>query len=192
MTVSAGSQTAPGTYTLTVTGTGTATHSTTYSLVVGGGSGSCQASQAVVNGGFENGVTPWTQTDGVINNRTSERPAHSGSYMAWLGGWGSTHTDTLAQSLTVPAGCSTYQLSFHLRTDTSEAAGSPAYDTLTVTLGTTTLATFSNRDATNSYVQKTFDVGAFAGQTVSLGFTSREDAYLQTSFVIDDVTLNAS
>lgn len=192
MTVSAGAQTAPGTYTLTVNGTGTAAHTTTYSLVVGGGGGSCRASQAVVNGGFENGVAPWTQTDGVINNRTSEKPAHGGSYMAWLGGWGSTHTDTLAQSLTIPAGCSTYQLSFHLRTDTNESAGSPAYDTLTVKLGARTLATYSNQDATNSYVQRTFDVGAFAGQTVSLGFTSSEDAYLQTSFVVDDVTLNAS
>ncbi|MFE7425608.1 M28 family peptidase [Streptomyces sp. NPDC057545] len=192
MTVSAGSRTAPGTYTLTVTGTGTATHTTTYSLVVGGGGGSCQAAQAVTNGGFESGVAPWSQTDGVINNRTSEKPAHSGSYMAWLGGWGSTHTDNLTQPLTVPAGCSTYQLSFHLRTDTAESAGSPAYDTLTVKLGTRTLATYSNADATNSYVQKTFDVGAFAGQTVTLGFTSSEDAYLQTSFVVDDVTLNAS
>ncbi|MGW2111719.1 M28 family peptidase, partial [Streptomyces sp. NPDC001948] len=191
MTVSAGAQAAAGTYTLTVTGTGTATHTTTYSLVVGGGS-TCQARQVVANGGFEDGVTPWTQTDGVINNRTSEEPAHSGSYTAWLGGWGSTHSDTVSQSLTVPAGCSTYKLSFYLSTDTDESAGDPtAYDTFTVKLGTKTLATYSNVDATGSYIQKTFDVGEFAGQTVTLGFTSKEDAYLQTSFVVDDVTLNA-
>lgn len=65
-------------------------------------------------------------------------------------------------------------------------------NTFTVKLGTRTLATYSNRDATDSYVQRTFDVGAFAGQTVTLGFASSEDAYLQTSFVVDDVTLNAS
>ncbi|MFF2043787.1 M28 family peptidase [Kitasatospora sp. NPDC058170] len=35
LTVSVGSSTAPGTYTITVTGTGSATHTTTYSLVVG-------------------------------------------------------------------------------------------------------------------------------------------------------------
>ncbi|MFF8616635.1 M28 family peptidase [Streptomyces sp. NPDC015350] len=191
MTVSAGAQTAAGTYTITVTGTGKAAHTTTYSLVVGGG-GSCQARQVVVNGGFENGVTPWTQTDGVINNRTSEKPAHSGSYTAWLGGWGSAHSDTVSQSLTVPSGCSAYKLSFHLRTDTDESAGDPtAYDTFTVKLGTKTLATYSNTDATGSYVQRTFDVGEFAGQAVTLGFTSNEDAYLQTSFVVDDVELNA-
>ncbi|MER5851993.1 M28 family peptidase [Streptomyces sp. NPDC002012] len=192
MTVSAGAQAAPGTYTITVTGTGSATHATTYSLVVGGG-GTCQARQVVANGGFEEGVAPWTQTDGVISNRTSEKPAHSGAYMAWLGGWGSTHTDSASQSLTIPPGCSAYKLSFHLRTDTDESAGDPtAYDTFTVKLGTKTLATYSNTDAAGSYVQETFDVGAFAGQTVTLGFTSSEDAYLQTSFVVDDVTLNAS
>lgn len=129
----------------------------------------------------------------MISNRTSEKPAHSGAYMAWLGGWGSTHTDTASQSLTIPPGCSAYKLSFHLRTDTDESAGDPtAYDTFTVKLGTKTLATYSNTDAAGSYVQETFDVGAFAGQTVTLGFTSSEDAYLQTSFVVDDVTLNAS
>lgn len=74
MTVSAGAQAAAGTYTITVTGTGKATHTTTYSLVVGGGGSTCQAKQVVANGGFEDGVAPWTQSDGVINNRTSERP----------------------------------------------------------------------------------------------------------------------
>ncbi|MEU2250175.1 M28 family peptidase [Streptomyces sp. NPDC019224] len=191
MTVFAGAQAAPGTYTLTVTGTGTATHTTTYSLVVGGG-GNCRPRQVVANGGFENGTAPWTQTDGVINDRTSEKPAHSGSYQAWFGGWGSTHSDTATQSLAVPAGCSTYRLSFHLRTDTAETPDGNAYDTFTVKLGSRTLATYSNLDATNNYVLKTFDVASAAGQTVTLGFTSQEDAYLQTSFVVDDVALDVS
>lgn len=191
MTVSASAQAAAGTYTLTVTGTGTATHTTTYSLVVGG-DGNCRPRQAVSNGGFENGTSPWTQTSGVINNRTSEKPAHSGSYQAWFGGWGSTHSDTATQSLTVPAGCSTYRLSFYLRTDTAETPDGNAYDTFTVKLGSRTLATYSNLDATNSYVLKTFDVASAAGQTVTLGFTSKEDAYLQTSFVVDDVALDVS
>ncbi|MER8188458.1 M28 family peptidase [Kitasatospora sp. NPDC094015] len=39
MTVAVGAAVAPGTYTITVTGSGSATHATTYSLVVGGGSG---------------------------------------------------------------------------------------------------------------------------------------------------------
>ena len=35
-------------------------------------------------------------------------------------------------------------------------------------------------------------MAAFAGQTVTLKFTGTEDSSLQTSFVIDDVTLQAS
>lgn len=193
MTLTAGAQATAGTYTITVTGTGKATHATTYSLVVGGGGSTCQPRQVVANGGFESGTAPWTQTAGVINNRTSEKPAHSGSYLAWFGGWGSTHTDSASQSLTIPAGCSGYKLSLYLRTDTAESASDPtAYDTFTVQLGAKTLATYSNRDAGGSYVQKSFDVGAYAGQTVTLAFTSKEDAYLQTSFVVDDVALDVN
>ncbi|MFJ4502067.1 M28 family peptidase [Streptomyces sp. NPDC088864] len=191
MTVSASAQTTAGTYTLVVTGTGTATHTTTYSLVVGG-SGGCEPRQVVGNGGFENGTTPWSQTSGVINNRTSEKPAHSGAYQAWLGGWGSTHSDYVTQSVTVPSGCATYRLSFYLRTDTAETPDGNAYDTFTVKLGSRTLATYSNLDATGGYVQRTFDVSSAAGQTLTLSFTSDEDAYLQTSFVLDDVALDVS
>jgi len=36
-----------------------------------------------------------------------------------------------------------------------------------------------------------FDVGAFAGQTVTVRFTGTEDSSLQTSFVIDDTALTA-
>lgn len=38
---------------------------------------------------------------------------------------------------------------------------------------------------------KTFDLSAYVGQTVTLRFTGTEDASLQTSFVIDDVALQA-
>lgn len=80
-----------------------------------------------------------------------------------------------------------------MRTDTAESAGdATAYDTFTVKLGSRTLATYSNLDAGSGYVQQSFDVGSAAGQTVTLGFTSKEDAYLQTSFVVDDVALDVS
>ncbi|MFD5066058.1 hypothetical protein, partial [Streptomyces sp. NPDC058394] len=31
--------------------------------------------------------------------------AHAGSWKAWLDGYGSAHTDTLAQTVSIPAGC---------------------------------------------------------------------------------------
>ncbi|MFF5174475.1 M28 family peptidase [Micromonospora sp. NPDC000089] len=156
----------------------------------GGGGGGCTAGQLVGNGGFESGTSPWTTSSGVITNSTSQA-ARTGSYKAWLDGYGSTHTDTLSQSVTVPAGCASYTLGFYLHIDTAET-GSTAYDKLTVKLGGTTLATYSNVNAATGYQSRSFDVAGFAGQTVTLTFTGTEDASLQTSFVIDDVTLQAS
>ena len=61
------------------------------------------AKQLLGNPGFENGTTatPWTTTAGVINNSTEE-PAHSGSWDAWLDGYGSTHTDSVLQTVAIP------------------------------------------------------------------------------------------
>jgi aminopeptidase S len=192
MTITASSTAATGTYTITVTGTGpAATRTASYSLVVTSGGSGCTGGQVVGNSSFENGTTPWTASSGVITNSASQA-ARTGSYKAWLNGAGSTNTETLSQSLTVPAGCATYTLSFWLHIDSAETTSSTAYDKLTVKLGSTTLATYSNLNKATGYVQRTFDAAAYAGQTVTLTFTGVEDYSLQTSFVVDDVTLTAS
>ncbi|MFI7605935.1 M28 family peptidase [Micromonospora sp. NPDC049366] len=190
MTMSASASAATGTFTLTVTGTGSVTRSATYTLTVTG-TGGCAGGQLIGNGGFESGASPWTASSGVITNSSSQ-PARTGSYKAWLDGYGRSRTDTLSQSVTLPAGCSASTLSFWLHIDTAETTTSTAYDRLTVRLGTTTLVTWSNLDAAAGYQQRTLNVGAYAGQTLTLTFTGVEDASLQTSFVIDDVTLQAS
>ncbi|MGW0753427.1 M28 family peptidase [Streptomyces sp. NPDC002587] len=190
LSVQVGASTVPGTYTLTVTGSGTVSHSTTYTLTVSGGGGTCTPRQLVVNGGFENGASPWTATAGVITNQSGQVP-HGGGYMAWLNGYGSSHTDSASQSLTIPSGCASYQLSFFLHIDTDEDE-SVVYDRFTVAVGGRTLATLSNLDANSGYVQKSYDLSPFAGQTVTLKFNGVEDQSLQTSFVVDDVTVQVS
>ncbi|MEV1015364.1 M28 family peptidase [Micromonospora sp. NPDC049801] len=190
VTLTASSSAATGTVTLTVTGTGSVTRTASLTLTVTG-TGGCAGGQVIGNGGFESGGTPWTASSGVITS-SSGQAARTGSYKAWLDGYGSTHTDTLSQSVTVPAGCASYTLSFWLHIDTAETTGSTAYDKLTVQVGSTTLATYSNLNAASGYTQRTFNVAGFAGQTVTLKFTGTEDSSLQTSFVIDDVTLQAS
>ncbi|KJS63301.1 M1 family aminopeptidase [Streptomyces rubellomurinus] len=151
----------------------------------------CTPAQVVANGGFESGSSPWTAPSGAIT-ADSGQSAHSGNSYAWLDGTGSTHTDTLSQSVTLPTGCGAATLGFWLHVDTAETTTSTAYDTLAVKLGTTTVATYSNLDAQDGYVHKTVDASAFAGQTVTLSFTGTEDSSLQTSFVLDDITLDAS
>jgi kumamolisin len=91
----------------------------------------------------------------------------------------------------IPAGCGA-TLSFWVRIDSAETTTSVAYDKLTVKVGSTTLATYSNLNKNSTYVQKSFNVSAFAGQTVTISFTGTEDSSLQTSFVIDDTALNLS
>ncbi len=188
-----GSPTTAGTSSVSVTAkdsTG-ASGSTSFSWTVSSTGGCSSPGQKLGNPGFETGTaSPWTTSSGVVDNSTSE-PAHSGSWKAWLDGYGTSHTDTLSQSVTIPAGCSA-TFSFYLHIDTDETTTTTAYDTLTVQVGSTTLATYSNLNAASGYTQKSFNLSSYAGQTVTLKFTGTEDSSLQTSFVIDDTALNAS
>ncbi|HZS24768.1 MAG TPA: hypothetical protein VFA30_07250 [Gaiellaceae bacterium] len=190
MTISTSSATPAGTYTVTITGTASSgSHTTTYTLTVTSAS-TCAAGQKLVNPGFESGSTGWTATAGVLGN--SGVPTHSGSQAAWLDGYGRTHTDTLSQTVTIPAGCSSYTFSFWVYINTSETTSTTAYDKLTVTAGSTTLATYSNLNHSSGYVQKSFNLSSFAGQSVTLKFTGTEDSSLQTSFFIDDTAVTVS
>ncbi|MFI5794897.1 M4 family metallopeptidase [Streptomyces sp. NPDC051677] len=187
-----GTPTTAGSYSTTVTVTdstgATGTAAFTWTVSSSGGGGSCTATQLLGNAGFESGNTTWTATSGVITN-DSDQAARTGSYKAWLDGYGSTHTDTLSQSVTIPSGCTNTTFTFYLHVDTAETTASTQYDKLTVTAGSTTLATYSNLNAASGYVQKSFSLGSFAGSTVALKFSGVEDTSLQTSFVIDDTAV---
>jgi hypothetical protein len=185
--------------TVTATDTTGAKGTASFTWTVGSGSGSgCTARQLLGNPGFETGAaSPWTASSGVIAD-SSKEPPHAGTWDAWLDGYGKTTTDTLAQTVTVPAGCTTASLSFWLHIDTAETSTSTAYDTLKVQVlnssGTVlaTLATFSNLNAATGYTQHTYSLAAYAGQAVTLKFTGAEDSEYQTSFVVDDTALNVS
>ncbi|HJQ43907.1 MAG TPA: putative Ig domain-containing protein [Jatrophihabitantaceae bacterium] len=191
-----GTPTTAGSYSSTVTAKDStnASGSTTFSWTINpsGGGGCASPGQKLGNPGFESGNTVWSSTSGVIGQYgSSGEPTHSGTWDAWMDGYGTTHTDTLSQSVTIPSGC-TATLSFYLHIDTSETTTSVAYDKLTVTLGSTTLATYSNLNKASGYTLRSFNVSSFAGQTVTLKFTGTEDVSLQTSFVVDDTAVTAS
>ncbi|WP_371477078.1 putative Ig domain-containing protein [Kitasatospora sp. NBC_00315] len=199
-----GTPTTAGTYTVSATATdstGPAASAGFTWTVAGAGSGGCTAAQLLANPGFEAGSSAsWTETNSggssTVNSSSSE-PAHSGGYDAWLDGYGTTNTDTLAQAVTLPTGCAAYNLSFWLHVDTA-GSGTTVFDTLKVQVlnssGTvlSTLATYSNTNAAAGYQQRSFSLAAYAGQTVTLKFTGAEDYTKQTSFVLDDVAVNVS
>jgi Zn-dependent metalloprotease len=190
-----GTPTTAGTYNVTATATGASgSGSTTFTFTIsGGGGGGCTSpGQKLGNPGFESGTASWTGTTGSIGNWSSYgEPAHSGVNSAYLDGYGSTHTEAINQSVTIPSGCSA-TLTFWLHIDTAETTTTTAYDKLTVKVGSTTLATYSNLNKGSGYTQRSFNVSSFAGQTVTLSFSGSEDSSLQTSFLIDDTALSVS
>jgi serine protease len=189
-----GTPSAAGTFSVTATAKDSAakTGSTsfTWTINTAGGGGCSSPGQKLGNPGFESGATVWTSTPAVIGQNGPSQPAHAGTWNAWMDGYGTTHTDTVSQSVTIPSGCSA-SLSFFLHIDTAET-GTTAFDTLTVKLGSTTLGTFSNVNAAAGYASHSFNVSSFAGQTVTLTFTGTEDTSLQTSFVLDDTAVTTS
>jgi hypothetical protein len=199
LTISVGASTAAGTYGVVVNGSGGGkTHSATVSLTVTSSGGTTQ--QFLGNPGFENGSAspaPWTVSAGVIDNSSFEAP-HTGSWKAWLNGYGSVHTDTLLQQVSIPATATGANLSFWRHIDTAETTSTTAYDTLKVQIrnssGTVlaTLATYSNLNAAVGYTQTSFDLSAYKGQAIQIYLVGTEDSSLKTSFVVDDFVLNVT
>ncbi|QYF94880.1 CehA/McbA family metallohydrolase [Massilia sp. PAMC28688] len=150
--------------------------------------------QLVLNPGFESGGTSWTATSGVITN-DSGQAARSGTWKAWLNGYGTARTDSLYQQVTIPSTVTSATLRFWLKVSSSETTTTNPYDTLKVQVrnasGTVlaTLATYSNLNKGTSFLEKSFSLTAYKGQTVSLYFLGVEGSTVPTSFIIDDVTL---
>ncbi|WP_433343056.1 M4 family metallopeptidase [Micromonospora sp. CA-111912] len=143
---------------------------------------------ALVNGSFEQGTLGWTQSANDITNSTLA-PARSGSWYAWMLGYGSSAAESLSQSNIAVPNTASPKLTFWLRVSTQES-GAIAYDTLKVKINGTTLATYSNANASAAYVQKTIGLSAYRGKAVSLEIAGLEDAYLSTIFLIDDVSIS--
>ncbi|WP_412538890.1 hypothetical protein R8Z50_23915 [Longispora sp. K20-0274] len=163
------------------------THTIDYRTTTPPGSG-------IANGGFESGTANWTITGGVVGNWTNY-PAQQGSWYAWMGGNGTTNTDTLTQQITVPSGVSSATLNYYLRIVTEET-GPTVYDTLKVQVvdgsTTTTLATYSNANPSGGYVARTVNLNNYRGRTVTLKFVSSEDSSLRTDFLLDTVSLSTT
>jgi PKD repeat protein len=158
----------------------------------------CTATQLLGNPGFETGTpAPWTATSGVVSSNTTE-PARTGSWKAWLDGYGTTHTDTLSQTVTLPTGCTSYKFNFYMHVDTAETSTTTKYDTLQLqalnSSGTvlSNLYTYSNLNANTGYSLHSFTLASYAGQTITLKFTGTEDSTLKTSFVLDDTSVAVS
>jgi hypothetical protein len=68
----------------------------------------------------------------ATNNSTQQTP-HTGSWYAWLNGYGVTPTDSLFQQITVPSTTNTVTLSFWLKITSAETTTTTVFDRLRYT-----------------------------------------------------------
>ena len=199
-----GTPTTAATSSVTVTasdGTG-ASGSASFSWTVssaggGGGGGGCTAQQLLGNPGFETGsISPWTSTSGVLSNTSQGAPAQAGQYLAWLDGYGTTTTDTLAQKVTIPASCASATFTYWVEVNSTASSSSKPRNTLVLqvlnssgsVLQTIPVATGANSGS--SYVQYSSNLAAYIGQTITLKFTGTEVSGGNTSFFEDSNALS--
>jgi Putative Ig domain len=189
-----GTPTTAGTSSVTVTAKDTTgasgTASFTWTIGSSGGGGCTSPGNVVKNGTFASGSTSWTASSGVIGQwGSSGEPAYTGTYDAWLDGYGASHTDTLSQSVTIPSGCSA-TLHVWLHIDSAQTSGTNG--SFTIKVGSTTVGTFTNLNAASGYTEHSYNVSSAAGTTVKILFTGVETNSNNTSYVVGEVSLVTS
>jgi hypothetical protein len=151
--------------------------------------------QLLANSGFETGTaSPWSMTAGVLQNNATL--AHGGSWFAEIGNGGTgAHTDHVAQSVLIPSSKTGATLNFYLQISTADTTHG-AHDILYVRVynaaGTllATPATYSNLNASAGYVLESVDMTPYIGQKVQIDFVGVNNATQETTWDLDDVTLN--
>jgi hypothetical protein len=191
-TVPSGATTGP----ISVTNSsGTGTSSSSFTVTSG------NTAQLIVNGGFESGQSPWSESSSGGYQIIDPTNPHTGSYSAWLCGYNRC-TDKIWQTVTIPSTMTSATWTFWLYIDTSEASGSPCYDHFYARIQTsggstiTTPVSKCNSNANNGWTQYTVNVtsalSAYKGQSVRLAFIGTTDYSLPSDFFVDDTTFTVN
>ena len=149
---------------------------------------------AVKNGGFEAGVVSWVPSAaGIILNQLFQPTGpRSGSWYAFLNGFGFANTQSIKQKVALP-NVQKLTLVYHVLIVTNETSTTPK-DTLRVQVKQgakpyKTMATFDNSQWTWTYGRHTANLSSYRGKTVTLRFLGVEDSGGITDFLIDDVAV---
>jgi N-acetylmuramoyl-L-alanine amidase len=158
-----------------------------------------QATELIVNGGFESGLSSWTAFWGTGIQATLTTYPHTGLHYAYL--TGNNSSGGIYQNVTIPANASIATLSFWWNVSSEETSSTTIYDDFYVILydssGINQLAhvkTLSNLDkgVAGAYQQVIYDLMAYRGLTISLRMNGQNDATLNTTFRIDDVSVSVT
>lgn len=154
------------------------------------------ASNVVVNPGFETGsLSPWTSCGSVNDAAVSSAQAHSGTYSALIGTTAKPEVDGtagLCQTVVVPATATLTFWVYEGTTDTITYVDQEA-DILS-TAGSQLAQLYAEAKSTGGWVQKTFSLSSYAGQTVELYFGVKGNGYSKDYVYeyLDDVSLTGS
>ena len=153
------------------------------------------AGGSITNGGFEQGVTGWSESSShnyeLIYQRTSSFPipTHTGSWVAWLGGE-NYETAALSQSgLTIENSAHILWLWYAIYSN--DDCG---YDFAYVKVNSVVLSTLDLCTATASSTWRALsvDLSAYVGQTVTLSISATTDQGYPSDLLIDDIGLGKS
>lgn len=144
------------------------------------------------NGDFESGSTGWTEfsTHGwdIIVTSPDGLTAHSGSYIAWLGG---DYDDTsyIEQQVTIAA--SAAHLVYWHWIASEDVCG---FDVATVLVNGIAVDAYDlcETEDTDGWVRQSIDLSAYAGQSVALRIRVETDGSLNSNLFVDDVSLQAA
>jgi len=154
------------------------------------------------NGNFDLGRTVWVETASngaaiILSPAPTVLTPHSGAWVArHLGA--NNETETMAQSVTIPAGATGLRLRGY-RCFVTQETGGVAYDFLTVRLreggaAREVLKAWSNLDATAACNWSFFELvatNAYPGRTLELQMAATSDAASLSSLYLDTLALEA-
>jgi hypothetical protein len=166
-------------------------------IVIGGGG---VISGSIKNGGFELGPTIWiTQstngTDPLIYEDADllqGTSPHTGNWAAWLGDLNNENA-TLRQTALVPAGAPYLEYWQMIASNESGCADDVARVLINGTVAPGSETGLCAATATKpTWVRKSLDLRAYAGQNVIIDFNMKTDAALPSSWLLDDIGFSAT
>ena len=150
----------------------------------------------LVDGGFESGGYTYWQQCGSVNASIGTWRPHTGSYSQKDGNVSTPEINGdsgLCQQITVPTGG---KITFWIYQGTNETSTTYSYQEadLLDSSGYTLQNLYTTAATTGGWVQKTYDVSAYAGQTVWLYFGVHADGYASGYMYqyVDDVAWGGS
>jgi hypothetical protein len=155
-----------------------------------------QSSNLIQNGGFESSSSGWVY-GGVYHPRRSQSVAHSGNYSLKVGNSSGQQGDSIAyQMVTIPSSARKALLSFYYwpASNDSSTYGWQEADVVDSS-GNVLQQLFLNTTNDKVWVQMTFDLSIYSGQTIGIQFLDHEDSgagSYYTYMYVDDVTFNVN